>query len=47
MRAPEKLGVMRIFVAKKELRSREENTETHPHQKDMGLEYKFVIIEVL
>ena len=33
MLAPNKLGVVKIHVAKKEIRSREENTETHPHQK--------------
>jgi len=34
---PEKLGVVKIYVTKKDLRSREESTETHPHRKDLGL----------
>ena len=36
--------MMKIFVAKKELRSREENTETHPHQKDLGLGSECVVV---
>ena len=44
MRAPKKLGVMEIYVAKKELRSREENTETHPHQKDLGVGSDCVVV---
>jgi hypothetical protein len=44
VRAPEKLGVMRIHVAKKEIRSLEENTETHPHQKDLGVGSECVVV---
>ena len=36
--------MMKIHVARKEIRSREENTETHPHQKDLGVGSDCVVI---
>ena len=44
VRAPDKLGVMKIQFAKTEIRSREESTDTHPHQKDLGVGSDCVVV---